>query len=231
MRILSLTTAALLGATAAVAARPLVGGDVDYTKLPPDAPAVEKLVAEKQYSLPKALEAALKKTGGVATEAKLDLDTGTVEVQCIAQGAIHRVNVDAASGEVKGDVTVPPFRMPGDPPTGPLVSTPSGLRYVDLKVGEGEQPNPTSTVKVHYTGWKVDGKKFDSSVDRGQPTEFALNRVIPGWTEGVGSMKVGGKRKLVIPGALAYREQGIPNLIPPNALLIFDVELLEITRK
>lgn len=233
MRILStpwsLATAALLGATAAVAARPLVAADVDYTKLPPDAATVCKQVEEKQYSLTKAIEAAAKKTGGIAMEAALNVDTGTVEVKCATPTAMHRVQVDAVSGEVKDDVALP--QIPGAALTGALTSTPSGLRYCDLKVGDGDTPTPTSTVKVHYTGWLVDGKKFDSSVDRGEPATFPLNGVIPGWTEGVGSMKVGGKRKLVIPAALGYRERGVPGLIPPQALLVFDVELVEIVRK
>ncbi|MGE4618614.1 MAG: FKBP-type peptidyl-prolyl cis-trans isomerase, partial [Planctomycetota bacterium] len=105
----------------------------------------------------------------------------------------------------------------------------SGLAYFDLVEGSGATPPAvTSTVKVHYSGYLVDGSKFDSSVDRGQPASFPLNRVIKGWTEGVGSMKVGGKRKLIIPASIAYGPQGRPPTIPGGATLIFDVELLEI---
>ncbi len=108
------------------------------------------------------------------------------------------------------------------------VTTPSGLKYIDLVVGEGAEATPGRSVKVHYTGWLKDGKKFDSSVDRGQPFEFPLGagRVIKGWDEGVAGMKVGGKRKLIIPAQLGYGSRGAGGVIPPNAELTFDVELL-----
>ncbi len=108
------------------------------------------------------------------------------------------------------------------------VTTPSGLKYVDQVVGTGEAAAAGQNVSVHYTGWLENGKKFDSSVDRGQPFSFPLGagRVIKGWDEGVQGMKVGGKRKLTISSDLEYGSRGAGGVIPPNATLIFDVELL-----
>ncbi|HEX8088609.1 MAG TPA: FKBP-type peptidyl-prolyl cis-trans isomerase [Blastocatellia bacterium] len=108
------------------------------------------------------------------------------------------------------------------------VTTASGLKYIDEVVGAGESPQPGQMVTVHYTGTLEDGTKFDSSRDRGEPFTFQIGvgRVIRGWDEGVMSMKVGGKRRLIIPAALGYGARGAGNAIPPNATLIFEVELL-----
>lgn len=116
------------------------------------------------------------------------------------------------------------------------VTTPSGLQYVDLTVGNGDVAKAGDQVSVHYTGWlqKPDGnkgQKFDSSKDRGQPFQFALGQgqVIKGWDEGVQGMKIGGVRELIIPPALGYGQRGAGGVIPPNATLIFEVELLGVT--
>lgn len=137
---------------------------------------------------------------------------------------------------VKKEETAPntganPFskKMEAAPMTdGNETTTPSGLKYVDTEVGSGESPSAGKTVTVHYTGTLTDGSKFDSSVDRGQPFQFTIGvgQVIKGWDEGVMSMKVGGKRKLIIPPALGYGASGAGGVIPPNATLLFDVELL-----
>ena len=107
---------------------------------------------------------------------------------------------------------------------------PSGLAYVELVPGTGASPKSGDKVTVHYSGYLLDGKKFDSSIDRGQPFTFTIGvgQVIRGWDEGVMSMKVGGKRKLIIPPQLGYGSRGAGNVIPPNAELVFDVELLGI---
>ncbi|MBK8232566.1 MAG: FKBP-type peptidyl-prolyl cis-trans isomerase [Candidatus Eisenbacteria bacterium] len=125
-------------------------------------------------------------------------------------------------------------QTPATPPAqangGKMVTNPSGLQYEDLVVGTGPSPARGESVQVHYTGWLTDGSKFDSSKDRGTPFVFPLGmgRVIKGWDEGVASMKVGGKRKLIIPANLGYGAQGAGGVIPPNATLVFEVELLGI---
>jgi len=112
-----------------------------------------------------------------------------------------------------------------------VVETKSGLQIQTTTEGSGANPTASDMVRVHYTGKLIDGTKFDSSHDRGQPAEFPLRGVIPGWTEGLQLMKVGGKATLVIPPNLGYGVQGSPPTIPPNATLVFDIELLDIIKK
>jgi len=115
---------------------------------------------------------------------------------------------------------------------GKAVTTASGLKYVDTVVGKGASPTAGKQVTVHYTGTLENGKKFDSSVDRNEPFSFVIGvgQVIKGWDEGVLTMKVGGKRKLIIPAKLGYGAQGAGGVIPPNATLLFDVELLNVAK-
>jgi peptidylprolyl isomerase len=132
-------------------------------------------------------------------------------------------------------VTIPasPTASPTTTPTtssssGKVITTPSGLKYEDLKVGTGATPKKGQTIAVQYTGTLENGTKFDSSRDRGVPFEFAIGtgQVIPGWDEGLSTMKVGGRRKLTIPPNLGYGAAGAGGVIPPNATLLFDVELV-----
>ena len=111
-----------------------------------------------------------------------------------------------------------------------MTTTASGLQYEDLAQGQGTAAKAGDKVQVHYTGWLADGKKFDSSLDRNQAFVFTLGKgmVIKGWDEGVAGMKPGGKRKLIIPGDLAYGARGFPPIIPAHAVLTFDVELLKV---
>jgi peptidylprolyl isomerase len=142
----------------------------------------------------------------------------TARILTCALAAIALAAMPASGDEKKGESK--------------MQKTPSGLQYEDVKVGTGAQPKTGQTCVMHYTGWlwenEAKGKKFDSSVDRGKPFEFPLGQgqVIKGWDEGVATMKVGGKRNLLIPPTLGYGARGAGGVIPPNATLLFEVELL-----
>lgn len=217
----------------AILASFLVGSaiaDFDYSRLPADPVEQHGRLAAAATSLVEAIALAEEQAGARAHSATANITAEgiTYEVVVFTETQRRRFTVGASTGEIMSDKADPPFTLPGEKITGELQELEPGLQYAVLRAGDGPKPaGPGSTVRVHYTGWTVDGKKFDSSLDRGAPANFPLNRVIPGWTKGVGDMQVGEKRKLVIAHELAYGERGRPG-IPPKALLIFDVELLEI---
>lgn len=224
-RIFSVAAFTLLGAAALAAVAPLVV-DVDLTRMPADPATREQALRAMPVSLVQAIQKA-SADGGIAGSASVGAD-GQVTVALFQQGLEHSVVIDGKSGEIVSKKPSP--RFPGAAVEGTGVTTPSGLLYYDLKAGDGaEAIAKTSNVKVHYTGYLLDGSKFDSSVDRGEPFSFNLKRgVIEGWLEGVAGMKVGGKRKLVIPANLGYGDNGYPPVIPKKAVLVFDIELLSV---
>jgi peptidylprolyl isomerase len=146
--------------------------------------------------------------------------------QIFAEAIAQAPEIAQASDLLTPDATDP---MPENAEN--IVTTPSGLQYIDIEEGTGATPQAGQTVIVHYTGTLQDGTKFDSSRDRNQPFSFPLGagRVIRGWDEGISTMKVGGRRQLIIPPELGYGARGAGGVIPPNATLIFDVELLRIS--
>lgn len=173
----------------------------DSTELPPPDTAKSEQTTEQDQA-----------TGGTAQEAE---ETEEAEEN---DENLPEKETKMADSNAPEDVAAPPEDA---------TTTDSGLAFKILEEGDGDSPTKTSTVRVHYTGWTTDGKKFDSSHDRGKPAEFPLNRVIAGWTEGVSMMKEGEKRRLWIPEELAY--QGRPGA--PQGMLVFDVELLKIVQK
>ena len=149
-------------------------------------------------------------------------------------GIAVAVAITAIAGTAVLTLTAASFAPAAAQTAGTPMTTPSGLKIIDAKIGTGASPAPGQICVMHYTGWLYEHgaklQKFDSSVDRGQPFEFPIgqHRVIAGWDEGVATMKVGGKRTLIIPPELGYGTRGAGMVIPPNATLMFDVELLDI---
>lgn len=157
------------------------------------------------------------------SEANVRAALESLEKEAMA-GAEAKARVDGEANGKAGDA----YRAENGKKAG-VVTTPSGLQVETIKEGTGASPKAADTVKVHYTGTLINGTKFDSSVDRGEPISFPLNGVIPGWTEGLQRMKVGGKSRLVIPPAIGYGASG-SGPIPPNSTLVFEVELLAIEK-
>jgi hypothetical protein len=209
---------------------------VDNTKFPDLFAALRgKAVAEVQVGLAQAVAAAERSCGGKAAAVALSGAgaAATWEVSAFVGATGHVVKVNATTGAVESDVPAPAIVLPGAPLAGEPHQSTSGLVWYDLKVGAGEEPaGPTTRVKVHYSGWTLDGRPFDSTVERGQPAAFALNGVIAGWSEGLATMRVGGKRKLVIPARLAWgRQPPQGSGIPVEGVVVCDFELLEIVGK
>ncbi len=218
----------LLFLVPALAFAPLLVPGKDYESIPPEPARTQARLKEQRLGIAKACELIAKATEGVVASASINPDGGAISATAYGHGKAWSITMDQ-EGKITRQEEI--TRFPGWEVSGEWTETDSGLKYYDIVIGEGPTPPAsTSTVSVHYTGYLTDGSKFDSSVDRGQPAEFPLNRVIGGWTEGVGSMTVGSKRKLIIPYALAYGAQGRPGSIPPKATLIFDVELLRVVR-
>lgn len=224
MNLFRTSLAVLAGFTGGLFVASAPTSDIDLTKYPAPPSKVHADLARAQTKLADAVAAATQEIeGGLVSKAEVG-SNNDVSVTVVTESAVRTLVIGAADGAIKSNVDST-ATLPGVDVTGEPTWTESGLGYFDIVVGDGAQPTPQSTVEVHYTGWLVNGHKFDSSVDRGKSIEFGLSQVIKGWTEGVGSMKVGGKRKLLIPHTLGYGERSV-GTIPSRAFLVFDVELL-----
>ena len=224
LSVLGLATSTVLTSPATTMTTTTVGPD--YETLPPKPDAMARGLASATTKLGAAIATAEAATGGLAAGAVAE--SGQYVIDTYSERGHVRAVVSMADGKLISQESVAWIEH-GEPVTTDWTTTDSGLMYAEIVTGTGDTPpSSSSQVTVHYSGWLLDGTKFDSSLDRGQPATFPLSGVIAGWTEGVGSMKVGGKRKLVIPYDLAYGAAGRPPVIPAKATLIFDVELLAI---
>ena len=199
----------------------------DYETLPAKPDAMARTLTNAKVTLSQAIAVAETATTGHAAEARAAGKNYIVDTYG-DQGHV-RATVSMETGKITGVEELQWINL-GEPVVTDWTTTDSGLMYAEITEGTGDTPPDSSArVTVHYSGWLLDGTKFDSSVDRGQPATFPLNGVIKGWTEGVGSMKVGGKRKLTIPYMKAYGEAGAGGAIPPKADLIFEIDLLGVS--
>jgi FKBP-type peptidyl-prolyl cis-trans isomerase len=220
--------AAAPAAPAAAAAAPAAPKYTDEQVFEAFGYLVGQRIGISQFELTAAEKAAVMKgltTAFDGTEGAFAPETYGPEIQRVLGGRQEAATAKAAAkGKVESAAYFADLKAKG------VLSTASGLFYEIVAAGSAEKPKPTDTVKVHYTGKLLSGKVFDSSVERGEPVEFPLNQVIPGWTEGLQLIGKGGKVKLYIPSDLAYGAQGAPQGgIAPFSTLVFDVELLEIT--
>lgn len=196
----------------------------DYSSLPPS--AAERYAELAAFDLLAAQKLVADTLQGRIAEARfVPGQTPCCEVHVYTADQHLLVRTDPMGTRIEGQEEVQ--RFPGWPVDGEWVELPSGLKYIDVEVGQGKEPrNSVSQVSTEFDGWLVDGSRFQSTSERGKPMTSPLSGGIEGWKEGLLSMKVGGKRKLLIPPELAYGAAGQQCLIPPNATLIFEVELL-----
>lgn len=217
----------LLGALGLAASIALPVAPADYETLPPDPAVVIQQLQGLQVGIAKAVEIAQKEVGGVANSATVERDgvPPAIIVDVYSAKSLSRVKVDATNGKIleRKDTA----RFPGDPVSGQWTELPSGLKYFELKVGDGPLPtSPKTVVAIIYSAWLIDGTLVDRSNDYGESLVIAASKLVAGLDEGLRTMKVGGKRKLLLPYDLAYGVGGKPPTVPPKATLIIDVELV-----
>lgn len=219
-----------IAAVTCLAIVPVLLAQVDYSKLPENPQKTAQLAASAKAGLNGAVKAAEDATKGKATKAELSRkdDKPVFLVHLVGTDKAFDVTVDGVSGNIldKQESALTAPTLPGEAVTGEPVTLPSGVSYYDMKVGTGDSPSTKAHKPIlHTTGYLVDGKKFWSSLDRGEQLNMPLSNYVPGMQEGLATMKAGGKRKVIIPYQLGYGDRGNPPVIPPRAMLIFDVDL------